>query len=174
MPVIRQVFDQISRINNIYILFVQPNDHNIQEISKFLEGSDFKYSFSTERLKSFAVSDCVLAKSGTNNLEITASFTPQIIGYKLNIISFFLLKLMIKIKYASIINILANREIIPEYIQSEYNTENIVTAISSLLNDKKRAKSQVLKAQEFLMKIGFKSKIKPSNKAAQIILNMLK
>ena len=174
MPIIRMVFDKLSSTHNIEVIFVQPNEHNIQEIQKFLGGVKFNYSFSTNRLKSFAVSDCALAKSGTNTLEITASGTPQIVGYKLNSLTFFLLKIMIKIRFASLINIIPNREIIPEYIQSEFNVENLVLALSDLLRDEGRAKSQVAEATKILEKIGLNSEKKPTIRAANIILDMLK
>jgi len=89
MPIMRMVFDKLFSTNNIEVIFVQPNEFYIQEIQRFLSGAKFNYSFSTDRLKAFAISDCALAKSGTNSLEITASGTPQIVGYKLNPITFF-------------------------------------------------------------------------------------
>ena len=174
MPIIRKIFDQLSTTHDIEVIFVQPNEFNIQEILKFLGSAKFNYSFSTDRLKAFAVSDCALAKSGTNTLEITASGTPQIVGYKLSPITFFLLKMMIKIRFASLVNIIPDREIIPEYIQSEFNPENIVSAISGLLNDKKGARSQVAEAKRVLHNIGLDADQKPSLKAAQIIFDMLK
>lgn len=173
MPIIRMVFDQLFSTHNIEVIFIQPNEFNIQEIQKFLDGAKFNYSFSTDRLKAFAVSDCALAKSGTNTLEITASGTPQIVGYKLNPITFFLLKMMIKIKFASLINIISNREIIPEYIQSEFNVENLVLALSDLLHDKEARKSQIAEATKILEKIGLNAEEKPSTKAANIILDLL-
>ena len=174
MPIIRMVFDKLSSTHNIEVIFVQPNEYNIQEIQKFLVGVKFSYSFSKNRLKAFAVSDCALAKSGTNTLEITASGTPQIVGYKLNSLTFFLLKIMIKIRFASLINIIPNREIIPEYIQSEFNVENLVLALNDLLCDEGRAKSQVAEATKILKKTGLNSEKKPTIKAANIILDMLK
>lgn len=173
MPIMRMVFDKLFSTHDIEVIFVQPNEFNIQEIQKFLDGAKFNYSFSTDRLKAFAVSDCALAKSGTNTLEITASRTAQIVGYKLNPITFFLLKMMIKIKFASLVNIISNREIVPEYIQSEFNVENLVLALSDLLSDKKARESQVAEATKILEKIGLNVEKKPSMRAANIILDML-
>ena len=174
MPIIRMVFDKLSSTHNIEVIFIQPNELNIQEIQKFLGGAKFSYSFSTDRLKAFAVSDCALAKSGTNTLEITASGTPQIVGYKLNSITFFLLKMMIKIRFTSLINIIPDREIIPEYIQGEFNVENLVLALSDLLSDEGRGKSQVAEAKKILEKIGLNAEKKPTIRAANTILDMLK
>ncbi len=173
MPIIREVFDKLSTTHKIQVIFVQSDESNIRLISKFLNGAKFDYSFSMDRLKAFAVSDCALAKSGTNTLEIAASGTPMIVGYKLNPITFAILKMFIKVKYASLINIIPDREIIPEYIQSDFTVENIVLALSDLLSDPKRAKCQVAEAQKILQSIGLNSSTKPSIVAAKIILSMI-
>jgi lipid-A-disaccharide synthase len=173
MPIIRKVFDELSTTHKIQVIFVQSDESNIRFISKFLAGAKFSYSFSMDRLKAFAVSDCALAKSGTNTLEIAASGTPMIVGYKLHPITFAILKLFIKVKYASLINIIPDREIIPEYIQSDFTVENIVLALSELLSDPKRSKSQVAEAQKVLQSIGLNSSKKPSIVAAKIILSMI-
>ncbi len=173
MPIIKQVFDELSSTHTIKVIFVQPDESNVQNILKYLVGTKFEFGFSTDRLKIFAVSDCALAKSGTNTIEIAASGTPMIVGYKLSPITFFFLKLMIKIKYASLINIISNREIIPEYIQSDFNAENVTQAISELLSDNKRSKSQVAESQRVLESIGFNSDQKPSVTAAKIIVDMI-
>ena len=174
MPIIRQVFDELSSTHAIKVIFVQSDESNVQNILKYLGGAKFEFGFSTDRLKTFAISDCALAKSGTNTIEIAASGTPMIVGYKLNPLTFFFLKLMVKIKYASLINIISNREIIPEYIQSDFNAENVTQAISDLLSDYKGAKSQVAESQKVLESIGFNSDQKPSNIAAKIVVDMIR
>ena len=174
MPIIRDVFDKLSRVYKIKVIFVQPNNTNMDLISSFLQNVNFVYSFSTERLKAFAVSDIVLAKSGTNTLEIAASSAPMIVGYKLNPITFFFLKVIIKVKYASLINIIPNKEIVPEYIQSDFNVENICSSLSSFLDDKKKCQKQVSEAQKVLKSIGLNSDKKPSNLAAKEILNVIR
>lgn len=173
MPIIKVALNQLSSTIKIYVFFIQPNENNISLISYYLEDALFNYAFTTNRLKAYAVSDCALAKSGTNTLEIAASGTPMVIGYKLNTLTFSFLKLLLKIKYACLINIIANREIIPEYIQSDFNKENIVFALNELLSDEKKSLVQVKDAQKILSTIGFrKKKQKPSTKAAKIISNI--
>ncbi len=174
MPIIRESLDKITSTHNIKAIFIQPGENNIQLISKFLSGAKFNYIFSTDRLKAFAVSNCALAKSGTNTLEISASNTPMIIGYKLNPISFLLLRMMIKVKFASIVNIIAGREVIPEYIQSDFNVNNIVLALSELLSNPKKASSQLQQTTRILNSIGLNWQESPSQKAAKIIISYFK
>jgi len=173
MLIIREALDRLSTTHKIKALFVQADESNFYAIEKFLIGANFDYSFSTNRLKSFAISDCALAKSGTNTLEIAASGTPMIIGYKLNAMTFFFLKMMIKIKYACLINIISDKEIIPEYIQSAFNADNIVLTLSELLDDPIQAQTQVRAAQEVLKSIGLNASQKPSKIAAKIIVDIV-
>lgn len=174
MPVIREVFDKLSEFYKIKVIFIQSNEHNLPHIQKYLEGAKFNYIFTTDRLKAFAASDCALAKSGTNSFEIAASGTPMIIGYKLNAVTFYLLKMMIKIKYACLINIISEQEIIPEFIQDNFNVENIVQKFNELLNDDKSRIEQVQKAEQVLNTIGFNANIIPSEIAARKIIDMIK
>ena len=45
----------------------------------------------------------------------------------MNIINFLIIKMLVKIKFANVINIIANEEIIPELLQSDCNSKNIYT-----------------------------------------------
>lgn len=174
MPIIRQALDDLANLCNIKVIFVQPNESNMYNILKYLNGAKFEFGFSTNRLKIFAISDCALSKSGTNTLEISASGTPMIIGYKLNPITYFFLKMIIKVKYVSLINIIARSELIPEYIQSKFNATNICSALKELLSDDKKAKNQVVQSQEVLKSIGFNYGQSPSQIAAKIIIDMIR
>lgn len=173
MPVIVKALEALSEKITIKAIFVQPNENYSKYISSFLTDAKFDYTFSTDRLKSFAVSDCALAKSGTNTLEISASGTPMLVGYKMNSLTFFLLKLIIKVKYANLVNIIAGYELIPEYIQSNFKEDNIARALNHILSDNNLAEIQVKESQRILETIGLGWKEAPSVKAARIITDIL-
>ncbi len=174
MPIIIDSFNELSKKHNIKVIFIQSDESNFKHIEKYLENINFDYSLTIERLKAFAACDVALAKSGTNSLEIAASGTPMIVGYLLNSLSFFLLKLMIKIKYACLINIISNEEIIPEYIQNNFNTKNIVLKLNEILNNDSMAQEQINKSKLILNNIGFESAKIPSDIAARQIIDMIK
>ena len=173
MPIIREVLDKLLQVYKIEAIFVQASEVHMSYISGYLKDAKFKFSFSTDRLKSFALADVALAKSGTNTLEIAASGTPMIVGYKLNNLTYMLLKILIKVKYASIINIIPNKEIIPEYIQNNFTADNVFKALNELLSDQSKATAQVLAAGKILKTLGLGSGEVPSEKAAKIILGMV-
>ncbi|MFK7974223.1 MAG: lipid-A-disaccharide synthase [Rickettsiaceae bacterium] len=173
MPVITEVCNNLSLDYNIKIIFVQTDKTYVNKISDYLDEAKFQFMFSTDRIKAFAVSDCVLAKSGTNTLEIAATGTPMLIGYKLNMLTFYILKMIIRIKYACLINIIADKEIIPEYIQLNFNANKITPQLKLLLDQGNRGNPQVLESRKILQSIGFNSQAKPSEIAAKKILNLI-
>jgi lipid-A-disaccharide synthase len=158
-----------QKCGNLEVIFVLANSNYKDLIKSFLTNAKFNFSFSYDRLKSYGVADIALAKSGTNTVEIAASKTPMIVAYKLNIISYLLVKLFIKIKYISLINIITNKAIIPEYIQSNCNINNISSAIINLLWDPEKSQNQLDECQKALNELGFQSEQSPSFIAAQII-----
>jgi len=56
----------------------------------------------------------------------------------------------VKVKFANIINIAANEEIIPELLQSNCNPTNIYNTVDKLLSDKNAMEKQVTKSQEII------------------------
>ena len=93
-----------------------------------------------------------VAKSGTASLEICNYKIPSIIIYKMNRLNFFIIKSLIKVKFANIINIAANKEIIPELLQSKCNSKNIFNTVNDLLADKISLNQQIIKTQEVINK----------------------
>ena len=80
--------------------------------------------------------------------------------------------MFIKIKYANIINIISNEEIIPEYIQSNFTAANISNALNHFLTNPNQAFEQVKRAKSILKTIRFKRCSTPTKKAALIILKL--
>ena len=85
-----------------------------------------------------------VAKSGTVSLEICKAKVPSVIIYKMNLINFLIVKMLVKVKFANIINIAANDEIIPELLQSKCNSKNIFNTVDKLLCNKEILEKQIL------------------------------
>ncbi|WP_347938639.1 lipid-A-disaccharide synthase [Rickettsia oklahomensis] len=170
LPVFISSIEKILKIcKNLKVIFTLANPAHKIIIKPFLENVKFHYLFSSERLKTYAVSDLALAKSGTNTLEIAASGTPMIVIYKVNILSFLIIRALIKIKYVTLINIIAGSEVIPEFIQFNCRATLISNKLQELLFNSKKAYKQVIESQKILQKLRFKSNQLPSYIAAEII-----
>ena len=145
-----------------YILKLLNNEniHNAEVIS------DDKIKHEVLRNSSFAV-----VKSGTVSLEVCKLNIPSIIIYKMNPINFILLKLFLKIKFANMINIVNDREIIPELIQNDCNSDEIFRSVYYLLK-----KPDILSKQLETVKITLDKLKSPSSssfEATKVILSNL-
>ena len=58
--------------------------------------------------------------------------------------------MLVKVKFANIINIAANEEVIPELLQSKCNPSDIFNTVDKFLNDKQALEKQVKKSQEII------------------------
>ncbi len=128
---------------------------------------------SDENIKSQILSKSVfaVAKSGTVSLEICNLKVPSIIIYKMNLINFFIVKFLVKVKFANIINIINQKEIIPELIQNECNSKEIFRSVVYFLKNPELMKKQINNVSNTLDEI--KSKTSSSAEAAAVVSSYL-
>ncbi|MDX2083633.1 MAG: lipid-A-disaccharide synthase [Rickettsiales bacterium] len=119
----------------------------------------------------FFAADFALAKSGTNTLEISLYRLPMIIGYKVNFLTHFILKRMVKIKFANLINLISNQEIIPEMLQKKCRADLIFLELKKLIADKNLAQKQIDQSQIALKIMGLGALQSATNKAVKEILS---
>ena len=144
------LFDFIKLMNkkfNNYIFIFHATEKNSETIVNFLKNSSINnfQVISDDNIKSQILSNSVfaIAKSGTVSLEICNANVPSIIIYKINIINYMIMKFLVKVKFVNIINIINNKEIIPELLQSECNAKEIYNSVNYLLNHPNLLKSQI-------------------------------
>ena len=88
----------------------------------------------TYELMSYS-SACVVA-SGTVSLEAAFFNLPQIVCYKTSFISYEIAKKFVKTKYISLVNIILNKLVVDELIQTDFNSENLIICLEKSLNKK--------------------------------------
>ena len=107
---------------------------------------------SDNKIKSHILKKSIFAvsKSGTVSLEICNAKIPSLILYKMGLLNFLIIKMLVKTKYANIINIAAKEEIIPELLQSNCNSKKIFETITNFLNNPDKIEEQIKKTQLIL------------------------
>jgi lipid-A-disaccharide synthase len=128
---------------------------------------------SEENIKSKILSNSVFAvsKSGTVSLQICNSNIPSIIIYKLSFINFMIFKMLVNVKFANIINIINNKEVIPELLQKECNADEIYKSVIYFLKKPELIQKQLADCSKTLD--GIRSKTSSAGEASSILLKYL-
>jgi lipid-A-disaccharide synthase len=163
-----------TKFDNLTFVF-HATDENKNLISKKINNVNLKNVevISDENIKKQILNKSTFAvsKSGTVSLEICNAKVPSIIIYKMNFLNFLIVKMLVKIKFANIINIINNKEIIPELIQKECNSKEIYNSVVYFLKNPELMKKQINDCEETLTKI--RSKTSSSDEASSVLTKFL-
>jgi lipid-A-disaccharide synthase len=125
-----------------------------------------------DKYDAFAASSVALTKSGTSTLELAMAGVPMVVTYRVNPVSAAIARRLIKVRYASIINLTAEREVIPELIQSACTPQRLSDALLSMLNDAQAAQAQRT-ATRAVLDLLRPDAGAPSDAAADAVLNVM-
>ena len=160
---------------NDYNFVFHATDENRELIVNFIKNNHLTNSqvISDENIKHQILSSSVFAvvKSGTISLEICNANIPSIIIYKINMINYWIMKFLVKVKFANIINIINNKEVIPELLQGECNAKEIYNSVVYLLKNPDLLKSQLEDIKKTLKNI--KSETSSTEKVSTILSQFL-
>lgn len=126
----------------------------------------------TEKFDAFAASTAALAASGTVALELAMARVPMVIGYRIWGPTHFVVSRTVKIKYATLVNLLLDRPLIPELLQHDCTPERLTAEVERLLIDPEARREQVEGSEAALLQIGLQGEA-PSLKAADKILDLV-
>ena len=175
LPILLDFIKLMNKNQKNYKYVIHTTDQNKVSIIDQLKTSTINNVdvISDENIKSQILSNSIFAvsKSGTVSLQICNANIPSIIIYKLSFINFMIFKSLVNVKFANIINIINNKEIIPELLQNECNAEEIYKTVLYFIKNPDKIKEQLYNCNKTLE--GIKSKTSSSNEAASILNNYL-
>ena len=125
-----------------------------------------------DKYAAFATAQAAIAASGTVTLELAMTGTPAVIGYKLAPVTAFLVKHLVKVRYASLVNLILEQEAIPEYLLDKCRAIPLAVAIRDLLNNRDLRNTQKNAYKAALALLGH-NEFDPSRRASEVILKML-
>ena len=135
-----------------------------------IEDSGLNLIISREnRYDLMAACDVVLAASGTVTLELGILNVPMVVSYRVSPLSYFLGRRFINVDYASLINLIAEKEIVSELLQEDATPENISRAIITLLENKERYLKTKKELELVINKLG---KPGASKRAAELAISV--
>ena len=158
---IKYIFHSTKTFHDLINSYIKSKDLNNCEV------------ISDDITKSYILKKSIfaVAKSGTISLEICNAKIPSIILYKMGFINFFIIKMLVKTKFANIINIAAKEEVIPELLQSNCNAKNIYEKVSNFLENPEKIKDQISKTQIIIKTL--KTEKSSSELAAKSLIRLL-
>jgi len=127
-----------------------------------------------ERFDAFAAASAALAASGTVALELAMANVPAVIAYRVSPVSAFVATrfLGLDLKFVSLVNILAERQVMPELLQDDCRPDRLAAAVGHLLDDPGAVEDQRHGAREALTRLGW-GETSPSARAATAILSFI-
>ena len=175
LPILIDFINMMNKKFNNFTFVFHATDENKNLISEKINNTNVENVevISEENIKKQILDKSIFAvsKSGTVSLEICSAKVPSIIIYKMNFLNFLIVKMLVKIKFANIINIINNKEIIPELIQKECNAKEIFNSVVYFLKNPELMKKQINDCEETLTKI--RSKTSSSDEASLVLTNFL-
>lgn len=138
LPVFVETIKILDHDHSYLWLFPTVNEELSVRIKQYLAPLNIYYKIlinEPEKISMLKAMDFAIVKSGTSSLELAMAKVPMIVAYKINIFTAFLLKYLYKFNsFASIVNILAQKEIIPEFLQENCQAAKLAQAMKKLSN----------------------------------------
>ncbi|MBN8874588.1 MAG: lipid-A-disaccharide synthase [Rhodospirillales bacterium] len=128
----------------------------------------------TEKHDAFAASAAALTKSGTSTLELALAGVPMVVTYRVNPLSAAIARRLIKVRYASILNIIAGQAVVPELLQQESTPDGLAGVLRGLLDDPAQAAAQRAAVAGPLASLRPAGGVLPSEAAAREVLSLLR
>ncbi len=125
-----------------------------------------------EKYDAFAAAAAALTKSGTSTLELAMARVPMLVAYRVNPLSAAIARRLVTVRYASILNLLAETPMVPEFIQEACTPDRLADALRLLLTDPAAAAAQVAATGVALGRLHAPAGT-PSEAAAAAVLDLL-
>ena len=175
LPILLDFVKLMNHKHEKYFFYIHATEENKNLILDHIKNFNFENIdvVSEENIKSKILSKSIFAvsKSGTVSLQICNYNVPSIIIYKLSFINFMIFKMLVNVKFANIINIINNREVIPELLQKECNADEIYRSVIYLLKNPELIKKQISDCSKTLE--GIRSKTSSADEASSILIKYL-
>jgi lipid-A-disaccharide synthase len=170
LPVFHKTIDMLGTDYRYVIPTVETTDAYIRcaiknwKIKPELVSSDERYNV-------YANTYIAVAASGTVSAELAIMHIPTIVVYKMNPLTVLLARLVVRIKWASLVNILMNKTIFPELLGSKATPSAIVNEVQGLTSEKSR--ERMIKALQSADNQWARSGQKPAALIAKDILSSI-
>jgi lipid-A-disaccharide synthase len=126
-----------------------------------------------DKFSAFDAAGAALAASGTVTTELALAHTPMVVAYRFGWLTYALGKPFVSVKFATLVNIILDREAVPEFIQNRCTGTNLAEALVPLLSDTPVRRKQIEELDAATAQLGIGSEL-PSLRAARALLDFVR
>ena len=120
----------------------------------------------------FAAADAALCASGTITLELASTATPMVAAYKTTWLTAQIVRRLIRVNTANLVNLISERTVVPEFLQEFCTPDALTGALLPLLTDTSAAQD-LIDAFETVMQAMGRGGMPPAERAAQSVLDFV-
>ncbi|MEE2997770.1 MAG: lipid-A-disaccharide synthase [Pseudomonadota bacterium] len=169
----RQITDRYPETVYVFPTISYLKDNVVRETAGW-PGRVIIVDTAEEKYNAFAASNAAMAASGTVSLELAMAGVPHVVAYRMNALTVLIVKMLhgVNQKYANLLNILLDQEVVPEFIQENCSPDLIADSVGELIGG-----GDVLERQKALIKEALErlrpSSGTPSAAASGVVLSIL-
>lgn len=88
--------------------------------------------------------DAAVTKSGTMTLELALHGTPMAVAYRMHGLTFWLARRLVEVDHVALVNLIAGRRLVPEFLQEDVTPESLAAAVTPLLDEESPERRRML------------------------------
>ena len=155
LPVMLQAAARLQRESAVQFLCVRAATVDPAMIEAELKRASVRIPMVEDnRYDAVNASDLAWVASGTATLEAALLLKPMIVVYRLAVLTYLIARWLVKVDHVAMVNLIADKRVVPELIQSEFNADRLIEESRLLLNDRERYRSVVDELSRLREKLG--------------------
>ena len=171
LPVMVTAATELKRLEQAQFFCVRASTLDRAELQKELDRAGFVIPIvEAGRYNAVNAADLVWAASGTATLETALLEKPMIVVYRVSWITYWLARLLVKIEYIGIANIIAGKAIVPELVQSALSPERLVHESQAILNDHDARRTMIANLRKLREQLGSPG---AANRVAELAVSIM-
>lgn len=171
LPIMVAAATELKRVAQTQFFCVRASTLDRAELQKELDRAGFVIPIvEGGRYNAVNAADLVWAASGTATLETALLEKPMIVVYRVSWVTYWLARLLVKIKYIGIANIIAGRRIVPELVQSDLSPKRLVQESQAILNDHDARRTMIANLRVLREQLGAPG---AANRVAELAVSLM-
>lgn len=173
LPIIIKVVERLA-LNHTDLHVVIPTVSTVNSLIKKTKISGVPVTIienPKDKFAAYSASDIAITASGTASLELACALVPAVVIYKVSWLTGLFARLLLNVKHVSIVNLIAQKEVFPEFIQENCNETKIYNEVNRLITDS-NLRHKIITEESSVIKKLQTVESSPSRKAALEVMRI--